>query len=113
MDANEAEFEVNTRLFISNFDLNNSKRDEKINDNIVEKDKIEENLILLINRRDKISDFLKKMCVDSMDIPTCGLISFDGKIRVNNYAFPVVSQEEKYFDKWENFSIDLAKKIQK
>lgn len=113
LDANQAEPDRNARLPLSNFDLNTIERSRKIDENIMKKKSTEEKLRQLVLRQDKIKKFIQKNCWDSMNIPVCSLISLDGKIKVDNYAFPLVTEEEKKFFEWENFVLNLAQQINK
>ncbi|XP_015109804.1 cilia- and flagella-associated protein 43 [Diachasma alloeum] len=110
IDDNEKASEA-AKLPLENFDLDKEGRARAIENNREEQKNLVRKLEEKASREAEISEFLRKLCWDSMQVPACALISLDGRVRVDNYALPRISDQEEERRAWAKFYVDLSTKL--
>ncbi|XP_043274409.1 cilia- and flagella-associated protein 43-like isoform X3 [Venturia canescens] len=107
LDANERE-SPDARLSIADFDLDRDLRVQKIQENSEAGKKLVEKLEGEIFQRNEVSKYLRKLCWDPMETQACSLLSIDKKTKVDNFAIPRLTLDEKNRQKWKNFMVHFG-----
>ena len=102
LDLNERK-NIESKMPVSTFDLNVEKRQEKIEKALREKEENKKYSQEIIARNSKIVDYIMNKFWNSLEIHDCTLISFNDKIRVDNYPLRYMDKREKMDD----FTIEL------